>query len=173
MNKHHTAFSWLLTMALLIFLAGCSGETQEVQDQKITQEQLAEIMRAEVVPVSPEQVSEAFALGSDSTDLQRDLLNKELVGSVVEWRLQVYEVKFAEGRYKLTSQPLPIKSREAVQLLRAAVFIVPSSENDHNLMRRLKTNDRVTIRGRVRDIVLRTVVVIEPAVLVTEIAEEP
>ena len=166
MRQHSTAFPSLLSMALLISLVGCSGETQEVQHQETTQEQLAEIMHAEVVPLSPEQVAEAFALGSDSTNLQRDLLNKELVGSVVEWRLQVYEVEFAEGRYKLTSQPLPIKSKEAVQLMRAAIFIVPSSENDHDLMRKVKTNDMITIRGRVRDIVLRTVIVIEPAVLV-------
>jgi hypothetical protein len=169
MNKHHTAFSWLLTMALLIFLAGCSGETQEVQDQKITQEQLAEIMRAEVLQVSPERVSEAFALGSDSTDLQRDLLSKELIGSVVEWRLQVYEVELKEGLYKVTTQALPIKSKEAVQLLRAVVFIVPSNDDDHDLMRNVKTNDMITVRGRVRDIVLRTVVVIEPALLVSQL----
>jgi len=168
MRQHHTAFPSLLSMALMISLVGCGSEKQEVQHQKTTQEQLAEIMRAEVVPVSPEQVAEAFALGSDSTDLQRDLLNKELVGSVVEWRIQVYEVEFAEGRYKVTSQPLPIKSKEVLQLLRAAVFVVPSSDSDHDLMRKLKTNDMVTIRGRVRDIVLRTVVVIEPAALVQQ-----
>lgn len=38
-------------------------------------------------------------------------------------------------------------------------------------MRKVKTNDMVTIRGRVRDIVLRSVVVIEPAILVIEDAE--
>ena len=166
MYQHHITFASRLTMALLISLVGCSGETREVPRQETTREQLAEIMRAEVVPLSPEQVAEAFALGSDSTNLQRDLLNQELVGSVVEWRLQVYEVEFLERRYKVTSQPLPIKSKEAVQLLRAAVFVVQSSDSDHDLMRKIKTNDWVTIRGRVRDIVLRTVVVIEPAVLV-------
>jgi hypothetical protein len=67
-------------------------------------------------------------------------------------------------------QPIPIKSQQAVQLLRASVFVVPSGDNDHDLMRKTKTNDTITIRGRVRDIVLRTVIVIEPAVLVNQLA---
>jgi len=168
MRQLNRVITWLLSIAMVMPLVGCGGEQQEHPAQKISQDQLAEILRAEVAPISPEQVSEAFALGSDSTDLQRDILRKELIGNVVEWRLQVYEVEFAEGLYKVTSQALPITSKEAVQLLRAAVFIVPSSDDDHDLMRKVKTNDMVTIRGRVRDIVLRTVVVIEPAILITQ-----
>jgi len=159
----------MLCAALLVTLFGCGDQPDNSQASQSLEEQIAEIATAQVNPITPEEVSEAFALGSDSTDLQRELLTKQLVGSVVEWRLQVYEVEFAEGRYKVTSQPLPIKSKEAVQLLRAAVIIVPSSDNDHDLMRKVKTNDMITIRGRVSDIVLRTVVVIEPALLVNQL----
>jgi hypothetical protein len=158
-------------IVLLAMLFGCGdGSDNQSSQEDPTQaikEQFAEIENAKVNPVTPEQVSEAFALGSDYTDLQRDILKKELVGSVVEWRLQVYEVDLSEGRYNITSQPIPIKSKKAVQLLRASVFVVPAGDNDHDLMRKVKTNDMITIRGRVRDIVLRTVVVIEPAFLVT------
>ena len=157
----------LLCAALLVSLFGCGDQPDESQVHQSLKQQLAEIASAQVNPVTPEQVSEIFALGSDFTDLQRDLLNKELIGSVVEWRLKVYEVEFEQGLYKVTSQQLPIKSKQAVPLLRAAVLIVPSSDNDHDLMRKVKTNDMITIRGRVRDIVLRTVVVIEPALLAT------
>ena len=161
----------ILCAALLVTFFGCGDRQDDSQPGPSLKEQLAEIASSQVNPVTPEDVSEAFALGSDSTDLQRDLLNKELVGSVVEWQLQVYEVEFAEGRYKVTSQPLPIKSKDAVQLLRAVVFIVPSGEDSHDLMRKVKTNDMVAIRGRVHDIVLRTVIVIEPAILVIENTE--
>jgi hypothetical protein len=157
----------LLCAALLGTLFGCGDRPDDRQAHPSLKEQLAEIASVKANPVTPEQVSEVFALGSDFTDLQRDLLNKELIGSVVEWRLKVYEVEFEQGLYKVTSQQLPIKSKQAVPLLRAAVLIVPSSDNDHDLMRKVKTNDMITIRGRVRDIVLRTVVVIEPALLAT------
>ena len=158
----------LICAALLVTLLGCEDRPDNSHAIQSLEEQLAEIAGAQVNPVTPEEVSEAFALGSDSTDLQRDLLNKELVGSVVEWRLQVYEVEFVEGRYKVTSQPLPIKSKEAVQLLRVAAFIVPSSDDDHDLMRKVKTNDMIRIRGMVQDILLRTVIVIEPAFLISD-----
>lgn len=157
----------LLCATLLGTLCGCGDRPDDTQMRQSLKEQLAEIARAQVNPVTPEMVAEAFALGSDSTDLQRDLLNKELIGSVVEWRLKVYEVEFEQGLYKVMSQQLPIKAKQAVPLLMAAVLIVPSSDNDHDLMRKVKTNDMITIRGRVRDIVLRTVVVIEPALLAT------
>jgi len=156
----------LLCAALLGILLGCGDRPDDSQAHPSLKEQLAEIASVKANPVTPEQVSEVFALGSDFTDLQRDLLGKELIGSVVEWRLKVYEVEFKEGLYKVTSQQLPIKSKQAVPLLRASVLIVPSSDNDHDLMRKVKTNDMITIRGRVRDIVLRTVVVIEPTVLI-------
>lgn len=131
-------------------------------------EQIAEIASASTNPITPEQVSEVFALGSEFTDLQRDILHKELLGSVVEWDIQVYEIKYADGVYKVTSQPIPIKSRQAVNMLRASFAVYPQDERDHELLQKAKTNDRIKIRGKVQDIVLRTVVLIEPAVLVSQ-----
>jgi hypothetical protein len=116
--------------------------------------------------VTPEQVAEAFALGSDSTDLQRELIEKDLVGSVVEWDIRVYEVSYADGRYKVTSQPIPIASADAIQLIRVVALIQAQSNGDDDLLRAVKTDDVLRIRGLVQDVVLRTVVTIGPAVLV-------
>ncbi len=159
----------LLCAALLGTLFGCGDRPDDSQVRQSLKEQLAEIASAQVNPVTPEQVSEVFALGSDFTDLQRDLLSKELIGSVVEWNIQVYEIGYADGVYKVTSQPISIKSRQAVNMLRATIFIHPQNEQDHELLRKAKTNDMIKIRGRVQDIVLRTVVVIEPALLATSL----
>jgi hypothetical protein len=158
----------LLCVALLVFLVGCGDEPSGNQPQPSVAEQIAEITSAKTNPVAPEQVSEVFALGSDFTDLQRDLLRKELVGSVVEWDIQVYEIDYADGVYKVTSQPIPIKSKQAVNMLRASFSVYPQDERDHDLMRKAKTNDRVMIRGKVQDVVLRAAVLIEPAVLVVQ-----
>lgn len=159
----------LLCAALLGTLFGCGDRPDDSQVRQSLKEQLAEIASAQVNPVTPEQVSEVFALGSDFTDLQRDLLSKELIGSVVEWNIQVYEIGYADGVYKVTSQPISIKSRQAVNMLRATIFIHPQNVPDHDLLRKAKTNDMITIRGSVQDIVLRTVVVIEPALLATSL----
>jgi hypothetical protein len=65
-------------------VAGCGGGTDEPAPVQSTAELIATIMQATPNPVTPEQVAEAFALGGASTDLQRELIEKDLVGSVVE-----------------------------------------------------------------------------------------
>lgn len=158
----------LLRVAMLVSLVGCGDEPSVNQPQPSAAQQIVEIISAKTNPVAPEQVSEVFALGSDFTDLQRDLLRKELVGSVVEWDIQVYEIDYADGIYKVTSQPIPIKSKQAVNMLRASFAVYPHDDRDHELLRKAKTNDRLNIRGKVQDVVLRTVVLIEPAVLISK-----
>lgn len=158
----------LLRVAMLVSLVGCGDEPSVNQPQPSAAQQIAEIISAKTNPVAPELVSEVFALGSDFTDLQRDLLWKELVGSVVEWDIQVYEIDYADGIYKVTSQPIPIKSKQAVNMLRASFAVYPHDDRDHELLRKAKTNDRLNIRGKVQDVVLRTVVLIEPAVLISK-----
>jgi hypothetical protein len=165
MSNYKIWLPQMLCVVIPAMLFGCGDRTDVNQSSQSIEQQLTEINNTKVNPVTPEQVSEVFALDSDFTDLQRDILRNELVGSVVEWHIPVYDVEFADGLYKITSQPIPIKSKQAIQLLRATVFVVPLRDNDHALMRKTKTNDMITVRGRVRDIVLRTVVVIEPAVL--------
>jgi hypothetical protein len=146
-------------------MAGCGGGADEPAPAQPTAELIATIMQATPNPVTPEQVAEAFALGSDSTDLQRELIDKDLVGSVVEWDIRVYEVSYADGRYKVTSQPIPIASADAIQLTRVVALIQAQSNEDDDLLRAVKTDDVLKIRGLVQDIVLRTVVKIGPAVV--------
>ena len=166
MRQLNIAIPWLLGMAFVIALVGCEGDPQDVSGSATLEVQLADLVRADVVPVSPEQVSEAFALGSDSTDLQREILRKELIGKVIEWDIQVYEIEMGNGNYKITSQPLPIKSKNAVQLLRAVIFVSPMNDADIELLKIFRTNNMIKVRGRIRNIVLRTVVVVEPAFLI-------
>ena len=156
----------VLAVSLLMTVAGCGGGTDEPAPVQSTAELIATIMQATPNPVTPEQVAEAFALGSDSTDLQRELIEKDLVGSVVEWDIRVYEVSYAGGRYKITSQPISIASVDAIQLTRVVALIQAQSNEDDDLLRAVRTDDVLRIRGVVQDIVLRTVVTIGPAVVV-------
>jgi hypothetical protein len=116
--------------------------------------------------LAPETVAEAFALGSRATDVQREDLTQSLMGHRVEWSFPVYEVEYAEGRYTVTSQPIPIQDPEAAALTRVMAFVIPRSEEDHALLRAVKTDDVIRIRGIVQEIRLRTFVVVVPAVVV-------
>lgn len=154
-----------LALILTIFLTGCGEDKTDGAVKQNIETELAEVMRAAPSPIQPEQVAEAFALGSNFTDLQRDILRKELIGNVVEWTIPIYEVEMDEGSYKISSQPIPIKSREAYELLRVVCFVYPKNDAEIERLQLVKTNDKIKIRGKVRDIVVRTAVVVEPALL--------
>jgi len=147
-------------------LTGCGSNPEPTVDPPSTAELISQIQSATPTPVTPQQVAEAFALGANATTLQRELIEKDLIGSVVEWDVRVYDVDYAEGIYKLTSQPIPIASPDAVQLLRVVAFVRPRGRPDEELLRSIKTDEVIRLRGLVQDILLRTIVTIGPAVIV-------
>lgn len=119
-------------------------------------------------------LAEAFALGTRATDVQRDQLEKNLVGRTVEWDLPVYDVGFADGRFDVTSQMIPTSNRaEAVPLLRVMVFVVPQGEADQALLMKVKTDDVIRVRGIVQEIRARAVVVVPGVVVGVPDTSEP
>ena len=51
------------------------------------------------------------------------------------------------GRYKVTSQAIPIQSSEAAPLLRVVAFIRPQGDADDMLLRAVQTDDVIRVRG--------------------------
>jgi hypothetical protein len=153
---------------IALLLGACDNQVPVEITPQTYANQLTEVVDAKINSVTPEHVAETFALGSHSTDLQRDILTKELVGSVVEWDIKVYEIEYAEGIYKITSQPFAVKSEEAINLMRASISLSSRSDQDQELLRKAKTNDTIRIRGKVQAVMLRAVVMIDPAILVFE-----
>jgi hypothetical protein len=154
----------VLLLAVLL-LAGCAPVPDPSAGLSV--EEAVQLIE-QVAPsgLAPETVAEAFALGSRATDVQREDLTQSLMGHRVEWSFPVYEVEYAEGRYTVTSQPIPIQDPEAAALTRVMAFVIPRSEEDHALLRAVKTDDVIRIRGIVQEIRLRTFVVVVPAVVV-------
>ena len=127
---------------------------------------LAALQAATPNPVTPEAVAETFALGTNATDVQREIMKQDLVGSVVEWDLVVYEVEYAEGKYAVTSQPIQIPSPNALQLVSVVAWVRSRGPDDDAFLRSVKTDEPIRIRGVVQGIRFRTVVAIGPAVVV-------
>lgn len=161
----------LLAASLLFALLSCGDTSSEPRPESAEQD-IGNMRLASPSSLTPERVAEALALGSDSTDLQRELIEKELVGSVVEWEIQIYEISLSHGFYKLTSQAIPIKNPDAVQLTRVVALISPGTDSDHQFLKLAKTGDHVRIRGLVREILLRTVITVQPAILMLGTAEQ-
>jgi hypothetical protein len=159
-------------LCLVLLLVGCgeidgSGApaASDAPAQMSIEEAIDAIRSATPNPVTPEAVAETFVLGGTATDVQRELMEKALVGSVVEWDLVVYDVKQDGDRYELTSQPIEIKSTAPLQMVGVVAWIQPQGPEDDALLR-VKTGDPIRIRGLVQGIVLRTMVQIGPGVVV-------
>lgn len=157
--------NWLPCLAIVLSLFGC-GEAGQAPPQKSTADEIHSVIQAQPVSVTPEQAAEVFALGSEATDLQRDLLSNYLIGNVVEWDVPVYEIQLKDGSFKITSQPIPIKSKQATELLRVVAFVDSMNDLDLYVLKRSKTNDVIRIRGKVQGIVMRTAVVIYPGMVI-------
>jgi len=157
---------FLLAGAMAGALTACGSSEEpssQVQEPAFT---LADLEAAKPVAVTPEQVAETFALGSRSTDLQRELLEKEVSGQVVEWDLQLYEVQLEGDIYTVSSNPIPIANDGAVNLIRIVAEVRARTPEEHAFLRAVKTGDPIRLRGRVTAIALRTAVVLDPAVVV-------
>jgi hypothetical protein len=159
-------------LLLSALLTGCAPVNDPSAGLSLP-ESVAVIEHAPRSARTPEELAEAFALNSRATDVQREMLTTDIVGHAVEWDLPVYEVEFAEGRFKVTSQAIPITDADAVALLRVVVFVLPQNETDDALLRAVKTDDVLRIRGIVQEIQLRTVVTIVPAVVAGDVVGGP
>ena len=160
-------------LCLLLVLVGC-GEIESSGEPAVDsapapmsiEESIAAIKAATPNPITPEAVAETFVLGGTATDVQREIMEKALVGSVVEWDLVVYDVKFEQDRYELTSEPIQIASAAPVQLVAVVAWVQSQGPEDDALLQRVKTGDPIRIRGLVQGIFLRTMVKVGPGFVV-------
>lgn len=126
-----------------------------------------EIANIQPVPIELSQVSDVFSLGGNATDLQRELIHKQLVGSVVRWTVKIYEISSADGgNYRVVSEPPLTETTNGLSLVHVQAIVTPRTDADIQAMQSAKTGDSIVIKGRVQDIVLRGAVVIQPAILV-------
>lgn len=153
----------VLLFALTAALAGCGESNEERHAASVRKKalDLAAVERLVGESVYPMQLqgelSDTFAPFSEYTDLQRDNMKKKVIGRVIQWDLPVYEISLSNETYKVTTG--------GKNLLTAAVFITARSDDERSLMNSLKTNDIISFKGRITDIMLRSVVVIDPAIL--------
>jgi hypothetical protein len=165
-NRAATVFGALGVFALLV---GCEPVNDPSAGMSVV-DAVALIDKAPRSDIKLADLAEAFALGTKSTEVQREQLERELVGKTVEWDIPVYDVGFNEGRFEVSSQAIPTANRaEAVPLLRVMVWVLPQTEADQALLMKVKTDDTIRIRGIVQEIRARTVVAIVPAVVVGDV----
>lgn len=162
------SFTRIIVQAVFValVLSGCQGESSIDNLATVSAEEIDAIRRSQHVDITPEQVAETFSFGGSATDVQRQRLTEALIGGIVEWSLKVYEVSLQDGVYRLVSEPLRSPSDQSITLLSAVVIISPTDEGAAQVMESVRHGDSVRVRGRVKNILMRSILVVEPAVLV-------
>ena len=159
----HSPLSVFAVAALTLALLGGCGEKGH---RTVEPQELAALFERPTVPLTPEEVGRTFALGGRHTDVQREIMVKQLVGQVVQWEIRVYDITHRNGVYQVLSQPLSEgASGDGLNVLRVQAMVSPMHEGDHTTLRSAQTDDVVTLRGRVQSIELRALVLVGPAVL--------
>lgn len=158
----------IASFLLLLALFGC--EKSEVVAKNDLIKSAASLTDSNTNDVNPIQLegefSETFMLGSNYTDLQRENTANKVIGTNVIWDLPVYEVSLTDGVYKVMTQSGLMTGDANRKLLNATVFIYPQNDDDRRTMDALKTNDLISFKGRVVDVRLRSLVIVNPAILV-------
>ena len=117
------------------------------------------------------ELAELFSFGSNSTDLQRQLKLKEIIGKVVEWRLPVYEVRQSGNEYLIQTSAAPLgdifSAISASRMVQTFLHVTPRDDSDRRLIESLKTGSFVTVKGVIEDSTMRNLD-IRPAILVRE-----
>jgi hypothetical protein len=161
----HTIATCLATYALCALLAACTPVNDPSAGLSVA-DTLALIERTPRSELAVQAVANAFAFAARSTQAQRDALQHDLVGHVIEWDLPVSDVGFADGRFEVTSRTIPVSTADVVPTLKVMAFVVPRDEKDQALLMSLKPDHVVRIRGIVQEIRSGKIVAVVPAVVV-------
>ncbi len=158
---------WLcLALPMFFALAACDEESPPQRDLRATPGQIETVLQTKTLDLTPEEVGRAFAIGSAATEVQRQRLKEALLGKVVQWDLTVYDVSLDGGVYRIVSKPLSQEEGDAIVLLSAFADVTPREDANAKRLERLRTGDRVRIRGVVQDLSFRAVLRIGPAILI-------
>lgn len=170
-----------LTLAVLFFAPIIGGGIWLYVTVKNAPEQIAEAQPAQVDPIEALKAAsistldtkllcEMYTLGSDYTDLQREEMEKQIVGHVVEWKLKVYEVDRTsdQGVYRIQTQSCVSGMGALGKLLygmpSTTIQLHVGSEEERQRVYSLKTDDTITVKGRIVGVTALRNIEIEPAI---------
>lgn len=125
-------------------------------------QQLQRLAMAEPVELDNSALCALYDFGSDNTDLQREEGEEAIMGSVIEWSVEVYEVqKVNDSTFRVLTSHCAGPSR--APKVEARLFV--STAEDHVTVRRLKTGSVIRIKGRVSGVDALRYIELDPAAL--------
>lgn len=137
---------------IVLFIFGSPSEEQRATRIAQALEEVSQTNPANIQPTG--ELAEMFNPLSDHTNIQRENKIAEITGQVVQWTLPVYEVRKMDNYYRVqTIARTGGFNHEAI--VGAFINLYPRSDQDAAFIEGLKTEDTVTIKGRIKGSRLR------------------
>src|SRR5690349_3195596 len=118
---------------------------------------ITSLENATVSDIQPSALASLYAIGSDSTELQRDNKTAEIKGKVIDWTLGVYEVRKSGDNYRIQTSTGP-------QTPGTFITLTARDQQEKTYIENLKTGSSIRIKGMINGVSMRSVE-IEPALL--------
>jgi hypothetical protein len=155
-------------LSALLFVSLCSvacGEIDEENGRASTEAHLASMQLSTPLDIALQDVVDIYAVGSRSTDVQRDRTTEKLIGSTVVWTFTVYDIAKEGARYRVSSELMSSTSPDGIGKFGVVAYVFPRSQSDQQIIENLMTGNPVKLKGVVQSVSLRTALVLSPAVL--------
>ncbi len=144
-----------IIFALALIFIPSDEEAKAKQDALLNQ--LAHSSASKLSPGG--DLAKIFELESPHTDIQRDDLEKQINGLIIQWTLPVYEVQ------KTSKNIYQIQTIVGIYSVGTLITVHTRSAKEVKYIEGLKTGDMVKIKGIIGGVQLRHIL-ISPAILV-------
>ena len=150
---------FLLGLVIIGILSAIFGPSTEEKAQQLS-DTLDKITNAQVSNISASgKLNELFSMMSKNTDIQRDNMEEEMKGKIVQWILPVYEVeKLDENKYKIQTS--------SGQKVGAFVTVHARTAEEASYIESLVTGNMISFKGKIDGTFMRNIE-INPAILVS------
>ena len=153
-------FVKVLTGILIIGVLGMIFSPSKEEEAQQLAAYLQGISEAQAENINPAgKISDAFSLGSQYTDIQRENMIKEIKGKIVHWTLPVYEVdKRKDGIYR-------IQTKSGTRYVGTFINLYARNADEVKFIESLKTGNNITFKGKISGVILRNIT-IDSAILI-------
>ena len=140
---------------LVVALLACNKSKAQ------TAKEVAELKAATPVEVDPATLHKMFRFDSDYTDLQRDEMEKQIKGRVIEWKgMSVYEVSKSGSCYRIQTES------GASSFPGSTIKACPPEGITDQLAASLQTGSMINVKAKIDGVLLRSIE-LEPAIVAT------
>lgn len=159
-NTKPVVVGGIILLLLVGIFAYVNNMSTSESVEAVENQQILDLEKAESSELKPYgELEQIYELGGNYTDIQRDNKTEEIKGSIVDWSLQVYDVKKTKGGYKIQTS--------GQGLVKTSINLTVRNAEEKAFVENLKTGDLIRVKAVIEDVSFRSVQ-LNPAILYQE-----